>query len=175
MHRIPSRVLAVVLVAWAAQLPLGSMHGADRQLRVGEAVRLPPAVPALGGRPVALAPRDSAVAILVTTAECGRGRMGIAAFRLLEERLRGSGIPFRVVVKSGPVPSRQYARLLLHPEAVVGDLRGASLGALDTRVVPSLVVLDRAGIVVVRRSPLSTRPEDVPALAGEIISAVAGP
>lgn len=174
MHRRMVGLLSIAIAGWAAQPPAREGIGGGQESRVGAAVRLSAGTPALGGRPLPLMPRDSGVAILVTTAECSRGRMGIAAFRQLEQRLRDAGIAFRVVVKSGPAPSRQYARLFLHPEAVVGDPEGEILGPLDTRVVPSLVVLNRAGVVVEHRTPLSTRPDDAHAIAEEAASAVAG-
>ena len=173
MYRTVSGFVAIALASWAARTPTGTPSSSPRTPPAGSTVRLAAGTTALGGRPLALAPRDSAVAILVTSAECSRGRMGIAAFRQLEQRLRDAGIAFRVVVKSRPAPSRQYARLFLHPESVVGDPEGELLGPLDTGVVPTLVVLNRAGVVVVRRAPLSTRPEDAPAIVREA-SAVTG-
>lgn len=166
MHRILTALISISIAAWAAQPPapdrVGEAHAPEF---VGKAVRLSPGTTALEQRLLPLMPRDSGVAILVTTAECGQGRMGIAAFRELEHRLRASGIAFRVVVKSAPTPSRQYARLFLHPEAVIGDPGGESLSPLDIRVVPTLVVLNRAGVVVSHHAPLSTRAEDAPAIA----------
>lgn len=168
MHRKISALLSISIAAWTAQPSAHhSLEEAFPTELVGQAIRLSAGTTALGQRQLPLMPRDSGVAILVTTAECGQGRMGIAAFRQLEHRLRASGIAFRVVVKSAPAPSRQYARLFLHPEAVIGDPEGEALGPLDTRVVPSLVVLNRAGVVVSLHAPLSTRAEDAPAIAGE--------
>ena len=145
-----------------------------RILPLGSSVHLDEGTTALSGTTLPLIPRDSAVAILITAAECNRGRMGIAAFRKLEQELRDTGIAFRVVVKSRRTPSRQYARLFLQPETVVEDLTGEILGPLNTTVVPSLVVLDRAGVVVARRAPVSTRTEDVRAIVREAASTTDG-
>jgi hypothetical protein len=84
---------------------------------------------ATGEGDMRLLARDSSVAILITSAECDRGRVGIPAFRELERRLKRTGMAFRVVVKSRPLAARQYAGLLGMPGAVIGDPSGTSLAA----------------------------------------------
>ena len=141
-----SRILPwAALLVWAAVL-LWMEGGKTRPPTGGPG--------ALDGRFVDLTPHDSAVAILVTTAECNGGRMGVPLFRSLAPELQRSGIAFRAVIKSRPQPARSYARLLQHPGGAIRDRYGRSLGRLDSRVVPSLYVLDSHGTLVASFVPV---------------------
>ena len=112
------------------------------------------------------------MAILITSAECDRGRVGIPVFRDLERALKRKGTAFRVVVKSRPLAARQYARLLGMPGSVIGDPSGMSLGRLNTDIVPSLVVLDRRGIVSLSLEPLPLREGAIDEVVSRINAAV---
>jgi hypothetical protein len=123
---------------------------------------------AIGRNPVSLLPRDSAVVILVTTAECSAGRMAVPALNRVAGELNRDGIAFRVVVKSRDVPARQFARLFADPAAVAMDRGGRVLGPLNTTTVPTLFVLDRREVLVGRISPVRVREETADSLARAI-------
>jgi len=134
----------------------------------GAHVRLGSAPLAEGGGRISLLPRDSAVAVLVTTAECAAGRAAMPALRRLPAELERAGVAFRVVVKSRPVAAQQYSRLYPRSDFVVRDQAGKALGSLNTTVVPSLFVIDRNGMLVSRYAPLRLAENDVEPFAARI-------
>jgi len=137
----------------------------------GTHVRLGSAPLAEGGGRISLLPRDSAVAVLVTTAECAAGRAATPALRRLAAELERAGVAFRVVVKSRPVAARQYSRLYPRPDFVLRDQAGKALGPLNTTVVPSLFVVDRNGMLVGRYAPLRLAEQEVEPFAARIARA----
>ena len=90
--------------------------------------------------------------VLVTTAECDKSRFAIAAIARLRDALVNHGIAFRAVVRSAAMPTRQYARLLPDPAAVVAADTAGAFDALKVRSVPTLFLIDAAGRVRTRSS-----------------------
>ena len=150
-----------------------SLH--NPPLYSGQHIALGSAPLAEGPGEITLLPRDSAVAVLVTTAECAAARAAAPEIGRLASELRRSGVAFRVVVKSRPQAAHQYARLYPRTDYVVRDATGAVLGSLEAARIPGLIVLDRTGAVVGRYTLEKLTERGVTAFAEQLVRAATAP
>ena len=157
------------LGAWALGLAAFYLTRAPRPApRPGQQVLAPEMTGrSVRGGDLPLLPRDSVVAVLAATSECGACRLGLPQYRAIAERLKRDGVAFRVIVGSDSLAARQFSRFLPEPGAAVWDPRQKLLRELGVRSVPTLYLVGRDGRLVKSWVPLDADERMVEVIAGE--------
>jgi hypothetical protein len=119
------------------------------------------------GGSLPLLPHDSVVVLLAATSECAVCRTGIPAYREMSDRLTREGVAFRVIVGSELPVARQYSRLLPDPGTVVADPGQKLFRSMGVRVVPSLYLVGRGGLLRRAWAPLTAGPGVVDSIVSE--------
>jgi hypothetical protein len=123
----------------------------------------------LSGRYILLAPADTPVALLFTTAECVACLIGGEQFRRIHDVLTSSGVAFRTVVGSRTAGALKFRPLI--PGEILVDSAQMHFAAYGIKVTPAIVVLGRAGSRVDHWAPV---PPD-PGLPDRILSRLQSP